>query len=87
VRNVKAKAGLNKSILEQGWSVFASMLEYKQHWRGGEVLYVPPHHTSQIFPSCSHVDKDNRKTQAHFNCVACGEVALVGSVKQEFKAA
>jgi putative transposase len=27
--NVKAKAGLNKSILDQGWSMFATMLEYK----------------------------------------------------------
>jgi IS605 OrfB family transposase len=71
-KNVKAKAGLNKSILDQGWSMFASMLEYKQLWRGGEVVYVPPHHTSQTCPSCGHVDKANRKTQAHFDCVACG---------------
>lgn len=62
--NVKAKAGLNKSILDQGWSMFASMLEYKQHWRGGEVVYVPPHHTSQTCPSCQHVSASNRLTQS-----------------------
>jgi putative transposase len=28
-RNVKAKAGLNRSILDQGWRMFADMLNYK----------------------------------------------------------
>ena len=71
-KNIKAKAGLNKSILDQGWSMFAAMLEYKQLWRGGEVVYVSPHHTSQICPVCDCKDKENRKTQEHFGCVACG---------------
>ena len=71
-RNVKAKSGLNKSILDQGWSMLAAMLEYKQHWRGGAVVYVPAHHTSQTCPSCGHVSRENRKTQAKFACVSCG---------------
>jgi hypothetical protein len=29
-RNVGAKAGLNKAILDQGWGTFRHMLEYKQ---------------------------------------------------------
>ncbi|OHE18413.1 MAG: transposase, partial [Syntrophobacterales bacterium GWC2_56_13] len=40
-RNVRAKSGLNKSILDQGWFEFRRQLEYKQAWLGGEVLAVP----------------------------------------------
>lgn len=71
-RNVKAKSGLNKSILDQGWYEFRRQLEYKQKWVGGQVLDVPAHFSSQTCPSCSHVSSDNRKTQANFECVECG---------------
>lgn len=37
-RNVKAKSGLNRSILDQGWFEFRRQLEYKQAWAGGQVL-------------------------------------------------
>lgn len=70
--NVRAKSGLNKSILDQGWYEFRRQLEYKQAWLGGDVLAVPAHHTSQTCPACDHVSPDNRKTQANFTCVECG---------------
>jgi putative transposase len=71
-RNVAAKAGLNKSILDQGWGTFRRMLEYKQQWCGGEVIAVNPRYTSQTCPECGHVSKQNRPQQALFSCVACG---------------
>lgn len=71
-RNVKAKSGLNKSILDQGWFEFRRQLEYKQHWLGGEVLAVPPKNTSRTCPCCGHVSAENRQTQARFACVECG---------------
>ncbi|WP_142906954.1 RNA-guided endonuclease InsQ/TnpB family protein, partial [Klebsiella pneumoniae] len=37
-RNVRAKSGLNRSILDQGWYEMRRQLEYKQLWRGGQVL-------------------------------------------------
>ena len=46
-RNVKAKTVLNRSILDQGWYEMRRQLEYKQLWRGGQVLAVPPSYTSQ----------------------------------------
>ena len=71
-RNVKAKSGLNKSILDQGWFEFRRQLEYKQAWRGGWVQAVPPHYTSQRCSCCGHVSKANRVTQSQFLCVSCG---------------
>lgn len=71
-KNVKAKSGLNKSILDQGWFEFRRQLEYKQSWRGGFVIAIPPQHTSQRCSCCGHVSRDNRQTQAKFECVACG---------------
>ncbi len=65
-RQVTQKSGLNKAILEQGWDEFRRMLEYKQLWRGGLVVAVPPHYTSQTCPACGHVHSDNRKTQCHY---------------------
>ena len=71
-RNVRAKSGLNKAILDQGWFDFRRQLEYKLAWAGGMLLAVPPHNTSRTCPSCGHVSADNRKSQAQFKCVACG---------------
>ena len=70
-KNVKAKSGLNKSILDQGWSMLVGMLEYKQQWRGGLLVKVDPRYTSQTCSSCGHVAKENRLTQANFECVSC----------------
>jgi len=71
-RGVKAKSGLNKSILDQGWFEFRRQLEYKQAWRGGLVVVVNPRNTSRSCPCCGHVSKDNRQSQAQFLCVECG---------------
>lgn len=71
-RCVKAKSGLNKSILDQGWGEFRRQLEYKQAWRGGGVLAINPRNTSRTCPACAHVAAENRKTQSKFECVECG---------------
>jgi len=74
-RNVKAKSGLNRSILDQGWGMMVDMLEYKQHWHGGLLIKVNPRYTSQACFKCKHIAKENRQTQAKFECVECGYVA------------
>ena len=82
-RNVRAKSGLNKSILDQGWFEFRRQLEYKQTWLGGEVLAVPPQNISRICPACGHVSAENRQTQSRFACVECGyenNADLVGAI-------
>jgi len=74
-KNVKAKSGLNRSILDQGWGMFREMLAYKLTWRGGKLVAVPPQYTSQRCPNCGHVAKENRKSQSEFCCVECGHSA------------
>ena len=71
-KNVRAKSGLNKAILDQGWGEFRRQLDYKVGWHGGMLLAVPAHNTSRTCPCCTHVSKDNRRTQAQFECVLCG---------------
>ena len=67
-----AKGGLNKSILDVGWGMFAEFLTYKQRWRGGYVAYVPAPRTSQTCLACGHASANNRHTQARFCCAECG---------------
>ena len=71
-KNVRAKAGLNKAILNQGWFEFRRQLEYKQAWLGGQVVLVNPQHTSQTCSTCEHVSPENRRTQSEFCCTSCG---------------
>jgi putative transposase len=71
-KNVKAKSGLNKAILDQGWYEFRRQLDYKLEWNGGQLIAVPPQNTSRTCPCCGHMSADNRKTQAQFLCVECG---------------
>lgn len=69
--NVRQKAGLNRSILTQGWGQFLAKLDYKLAERGGDLVRVDPAHTSQMCPACGHTDSANRPSQAKFACRAC----------------
>ena len=71
-RKVRAKSGLNKAILDQGWAEFRRQLDYKLAWNGGHLIAVPPQNTSRTCPCCGHVSAANRQTQAKFECVECG---------------
>ena len=71
-KNVQAKSGLNKSILDQGWFEFRRQLQYKLAWNGGILIAVPPQNTSRACPACGHTAAQNRKTQAQFLCIECG---------------
>lgn len=82
-KNVRAKSGRNKSILDQGWYEFRRQQEYKLTWRGGILIAVPLQNTSRTCPCCGHVSEDNRKTQAKFRCVTCGfeeNADIVGAI-------
>ena len=71
-RNVRQKAGLNRSILDASWGEFARQLEYKLAWAGGELVRVNPAYTSQRCSCCGQIDVRSRKSQAQYECAACG---------------
>jgi putative transposase len=71
-KHVRAKSGLNKSILDQGWYEFRRQLEYKLGWSDGELIVVPPQNTSRTCPECDLISARNRQTQERFVCIQCG---------------
>jgi len=71
-RNVQAKAKLNSSILNEGWSEFVRMLEYKCKWYGKTLKKVDPAYTSQMCSACGYTDHKNRRSQEEFKCQVCG---------------
>lgn len=70
-----AKAGLNRSILDAGWGIFLGILAQKAESAARRVIPVNARNTSRTCPKCGHVAKENRTTQAKFECVSCGFVA------------
>ena len=70
--NVAQKAGLNRAILDAGWSRFVTMLRYKTEVQGARVIEVPAHHSSQTCSACGVVDAGSRREQDVYLCVACG---------------
>ena len=84
-KNVRQKSGLNRCILDQGWAMFRTLLEYKMKWAGGRLIAVPAQNSSRTCPNqnCGHISADNRKTQSKFKCVNCGyenNADIVGAI-------
>ncbi|MEU4510548.1 transposase [Nonomuraea wenchangensis] len=74
-RNVAAKSGLNRSILDARWGVFLTVLTCKAESAGRELIAADPANTSRMCSRCGHCAKDNRVTQAEFVCTVCGHAA------------
>ncbi|WJY40157.1 transposase [Streptomyces sp. P9-2B-2] len=71
-RNVRQKAGLNRAILDKGWHKFERALRNAARHTGSQILLVNAAYTSQTCNRCGHVDAKSRKSQAAFECTACG---------------
>lgn len=67
-KNVRQKAGLNRSIQAEAWGQLAQQLEYKTVERGGVVVRVPAPHTSQRCHACGFITPGSRESQARFVC-------------------
>lgn len=68
----RQKAGLNRSILNQGWHQFEFFLGYKAYRAGKALFKVPAHYTSQECGHCGYTHPSNRKNQERFQCGSCG---------------
>lgn len=71
-KNVRQKAGLNRSILQSGWGRIKTFSTYKAFKQGKLFVTVPPHYTSQECAACGTIHKENRVSQHLFICQACG---------------
>jgi putative transposase len=69
-----AKAGLNKSIHANCWGTFARRLGQKMQASGTTLVAVSPKNSSIECHVCGHIATENRKSQAVFQCLACGHV-------------
>lgn len=66
-----AKNGkLAKHILDAGWGMFKTMLEYKT-----TVVKINPKYTSQTCNECGAKDAKSRISQSEFACTSCGHVS------------
>ena len=70
-RNVSAKSGLNRNIIEQSWGIIAEQLQYKTQWYGREFVKVDSKYTSQMCSRCGVVASENRQDKL-YNCGICG---------------
>ena len=68
-RNVRAKAGLNRAILAQGWG---QLVRRTQDKAPGRVEKVTAAYTSLRCSACGWIDTNSRDSQAGFVCVHCG---------------
>ena len=71
-KNVAAKAGLNREILSQNWSLLRRQLEQKAEWAGREYVEVDPQYTSQDCSRCRA--RNNPRAAETYRCRACGLV-------------
>ncbi|GHD75143.1 transposase [Streptomyces mirabilis] len=68
-KRVAQKAGLNRTILAQGWGLLRQRTGHKAP---GRVEDVPAPYTSLRCSACGWIDKNSRKSQAEFVCSSCG---------------
>ena len=67
-RCVKAKAALNWKMAQFSCM---GMVERFLQYKAMDLIRVPARNTSRRCAQCGHTEKDNRRTQAHFQCLAC----------------
>lgn len=70
IKNMSKNKNLSKHILDCGWGMFRTMLEYKTN-----VVRVNPKYTSQTCNECGKKDAKSRLSQSEFVCSGCGYIS------------
>lgn len=70
-----AKSGLNKSILDAGWSTFVMYCQAKAAWAGSvTIAKVDSYKTSQICSQCGKEGSRKDLSERTHSCIHCGVV-------------
>jgi len=70
IKGMSRNKKLSKHILDAGWGMFKTMLEYKTN-----VIKINPKFTSQTCNECGTKDAKSRLSQSEFVCTSCGHVS------------
>jgi putative transposase len=70
-KNVAAKSGLNRRILDAGFGMFKTLICGKAEYAGRRVVFVDARFTSQTCSWCGHVAAESRQGK-RFRCIQCG---------------
>jgi putative transposase len=70
-RNVAAKSGLNRSMLDAGFGILRRLIGEKAERAVRQVVDVDARYSSQTCGQCLHVAAESRRRR-RFVCVACG---------------
>ena len=71
-KNVRQKAGLNRSILKSNWGKIKEYTKQKCYQRGKLLVLVPAPYTSQECSVCGTIHSESRESQSVYACKACG---------------
>lgn len=68
----RAKAGLNRAILDKCFGLIERFCAYKAERRGKAFFKISACYTSQECADCGHTHPNNRESQSVFLCERCG---------------
>ena len=71
-KNLLKNHNLAKSISNQAWREFRTMLEYKCEWYGKKLVVVSPNYTSQICSNCGYHSGKKPLDVREWTCHKCG---------------
>jgi putative transposase len=74
-RNVRAKAGLNRAILDAGFAAIRWQLEHKAGWYGSRIAVIGRFEpSSKTCSGCGAVKTKLSLSERSYNCACCGLV-------------